>query len=240
MAGVAVVAVVVAALLAVPPRPAVTQVVVRRGRPTYAEGEMAWLRRFRLPLAVLGALAGVTFVGGPAGLAVALAVGGGVWVVGGRAEAPAVRRDREQVRRELPQVVRLLGLVLASGAPVPAALGIVAAAWPGPAAALLEDARDRLALGVPPDQVWDELGAHPGLQPLARALARSGRTGASSADVVARLADELAARSRADVEDRARAVGIRAAVPLGVCLLPAFVLLGIVPVVAATLAGLGW
>lgn len=239
MAGVAILAAVVAVLLAVPPRPVAASLVAGRGGPTYG-GEVAWPRRFRLPLAALAALAGVTFVGGVRGLAVALLLGSGVWVVGGRAESPAVRRDREQVRRELPQVVRLLGLALASGSPVPAALGVVADAWPGPAAVMLAGARDRMVLGVPPGQVWDELGAHPGLEPLARALERSGRTGASSAEVVARLADELAARDRADVEDRARAVGIRAAVPLGVCLLPAFVLLGIVPVIAATLAGLGW
>ena len=36
----------------------------------------------------------------------------------------------------------------------------------------------------------------------------------------------------------ARAVGVRAAVPLGLCLLPAFVLIGIVPLVVALLADL--
>jgi hypothetical protein len=57
---------------------------------------------------------------------------------------------------------------------------------------------------------------------------------------VERLADELQADQRALVEDRARRVGVLAALPLGVCLLPAFMLLGIVPTVAAmlgTLAG---
>ena len=40
-------------------------------------------------------------------------------------------------------------------------------------------------------------------------------------------------------KERARAVGVKAAVPLGLCLLPAFVLVGIVPVVAALLTNLG-
>jgi hypothetical protein len=52
-------------------------------------------------------------------------------------------------------------------------------------------------------------------------------------DTVARLAEHLAAEERAGVEDRARTVGIRAAVPLGLCLLPAFLLLGVVPTVAS-------
>ena len=50
---------------------------------------------------------------------------------------------------------------------------------------------------------------------------------------VERLADDLARAGRAESEDRARAVGVKAAVPLGLCLLPAFVLIGIVPLVVA-------
>ena len=53
-----------------------------------------------------------------------------------------------------------------------------------------------------------------------------------------RLAGDLARRARADAEDRARAVGVKAALPLGLCLLPAFVLVGIVPLVAALLTSL--
>ena len=56
---------------------------------------------------------------------------------------------------------------------------------------------------------------------------------------VGRLAEALAEAARGEVEDRARAVGVKAALPLGLCLLPAFVLLGIVPVVAGMLATLG-
>ena len=52
---------------------------------------------------------------------------------------------------------------------------------------------------------------------------------------VERLADELARSGRAETEERARAVGVQAAVPLGLCLLPAFVLIGIVPLVVALL-----
>ena len=39
----------------------------------------------------------------------------------------------------------------------------------------------------------------------------------------------LIAAAGKSAQDRARAVGVRAAVPLGVCLLPSFLLLGIVP-----------
>ncbi|WP_167288716.1 type II secretion system F family protein [Nocardioides seonyuensis] len=76
------------------------------------------------------------------------------------------------------------------------------------------------------------------LGPLGQALVRSQRTGASVAETVERLADELEREAAATAEDRARRVGVVAAVPLGLCLLPAFMLLGIVPSVAALLASI--
>lgn len=203
-------------------------------------GGDGFLRRFRLPLAVLAGLAGISFVGGLAGGAVGVAAGSAVWVVATRAEPPAVRREREARRRGLPQVARLLAIVLESGQAVPSAFGMVAEALPGPASAPLGHARAALAVGVPAERVWAELSATSGLEPLGRALVRSAESGAGIADVVGRLADRLAAQERAGVEDRARTVGIRAAVPLGLCLLPAFLLLGIVPVVAAALSALQW
>jgi hypothetical protein len=84
--------------------------------------------------------------------------------------------------------------------------------------------------------VWGALAADPGLAPLGRTLARAHRTGSPIVAAVERLADELARSGRADVEDRARAVGVRAAVPLGLCLLPSFLLLGIVPLAVSLVA----
>jgi hypothetical protein len=47
-----------------------------------------------------------------------------------------------------------------------------------------------------------------------------------------RLAQDLREVGRTEVEARVRQVEVRTAVPLGVCLLPAFVLVGVVPLVA--------
>ena len=71
-------------------------------------------------------------------------------------------------------------------------------------------------------------------------MSRAHQSGAPVVAAVERLADGLARTARADVEDRARAVGVKAAVPLGLCLLPAFVLIGIVPLVAGLMSGLAW
>ena len=137
-----------------------------------------------------------------------------------------------RVRAELPHVVGLLAAAVRGGLPPADALALVCVALPGPAADSLATLPPRIALGIDPAEAWRALETDPGLAPLGRTLARSARTGEPIADALDRLGAELAARARAEAEDAARRVGVRAAVPLGLCLLPAFLLIGIVPVVA--------
>jgi Flp pilus assembly protein TadB len=161
------------------------------------------------------------------------------WVFIGRTEPPRVRREREAARRDLPHVVGLLADALRSGQSPDAALALVVEALPGPASDRLTGIVARLELGVEPDLAWAELAADPALAPLGRTMQRAHATGASVVVAVDRLATSLAEDNLGSVEDRARAVGVKAAVPLGLCLLPSFVLLGIVPVVAGMLGTLG-
>ncbi len=198
-----------------------------------------WLRRGRPLWVMLAAVAAAVFVGGAAGLVAAPVAGAATWWAVERSEPAGVRRERELARRDLPHVAGLLADALGSGQAPVDALTVVAGALPGPASARLAALVPRLRLGVDPHQVWSDLASDPALAPLGRALSRAHRTGAPVVAAVERLADELARSARADVEDRARAVGVKAAVPLGLCLLPAFVLIGIVPVVAGLLTSLG-
>ena len=159
----------------------------------------------------------------------------------GRLEPPGVVREREAVRRQLPHVVSLFGSALRGGAAPGAAVQLVCLALPGPAADRLRSLAARLALGGDPVRVWAELAESDAeLAALGRAMSRAHQSGAPVVAAVERLADGLARTARADVEDRARAVGVKAAVPLGLCLLPAFVLIGIVPLVAGLMSGLAW
>jgi Flp pilus assembly protein TadB len=176
------------------------------------------------------------FVGGIPGVAAGGVAAVAVWVVLCRAEPPGVRRRRLRVRAELPHVVGLLASGVRSGLPPAEALRLVCTALPGPAADALSGLPGRIEMGVDPIEVWRSLEADAALAPLGRSLARSVRTGEPVAEALERLGEELAARARAEVEDAARRVGVQAAVPLGVCLLPAFLLLGVVPVVAGLVA----
>jgi Flp pilus assembly protein TadB len=186
----------------------------------------------------LAGIGGWAFVSGTPGLAVGAVGAVVVWVVLGRAETPAERARRARVRAELPHVVGLLAAAVRGGLPSADALALVCLALPGPAADTLASLPPRIALGVDPAEAWRALEPDPALAPLGRTLARSARTGEPVADALDRLGVELSARARADTEDAAHRVGVRAAVPLGLCLLPAFLLVGIVPVVAGLVTDL--
>lgn len=216
-----------AVLLVRPPRPQVDRPVVAEPpkRPT------ALLLRLR-PVLAAGATAGTWAVlGGAVGLGVGVLVAAVVWRVLGRTEDPAVVRRREQLSADLPLGVDLLAACLDAGAAPESSFLKVAAAVGGPVGEELLGVHHRLAVGVDPTEVWAGLARHPQLGPLGRAVGRAHDTGASVAAAVHRLAEELADRGRAEVEERARSIEVRAAAPLGLCLLPAFMVLGVVPMV---------
>ena len=227
-----------AVLLLRPPRPRPVTVSVA----AVARGDAGAGRTSLLPwlLAGLAGAATVAVLRGPVGLCAGGAVAVLCWRRLVRLEGAAARRERAAVVRDLPHLVGLLASVLRTGAAPEEAVRTVVAALPGPAADRLGVVPERLAVGLDPVRVWSDLAADPGLAPLGRALARSAATGAPVAAVVSRLADDLRDDSRSRVEEQARAVGVRAAVPLGLCLLPSFLLLGIVPLVAGLLTGLSW
>ena len=70
---------------------------------------------------------------------------------------------------------------------------------------------------------------------IARDLARCAESGTAVALILEVHATEARARARAQREAAARTVGVRSVLPLVCCFLPAFVLVGVVPIVAATI-----
>jgi len=195
-----------------------------------------WLHRHRPLWSLLGGAGAFVVLGGPLAPVAAVGAAVAVWVVIARAEPADLRHRRAELRRDLPHLVELFAATLRSGAAPGDGVAIAAAALPGAAADRLVPVAARLALGLDPGQVWSELAADPELGRLGRALHRAHTSGAPVVAAVERLTDDLAARARADAEERARTVGVKAALPLGLCLLPAFLLIGIVPLVVALLA----
>lgn len=118
----------------------------------------------------------------------------------------------------------LMAACLKAGLPVPTA---IKAAGMGE----LSQVAELLVLGADPNAAWAEALKNPATAALARAARRTARSGAA----LARQAAELAERTRAEARDQAEATAQRAAVavaaPLALCFLPAFLCLGVVPVV---------
>lgn len=179
------------------------------------------------------------FVGGPVGPLAGLVVALAVHRLLGRAEPPSVVRRRERLERELPTAVDLLAACLRAGAAPGAALRTVGRAVGGPVREELDAVAHRLDLGADPAAVWAQVAEHGVLGPLGRALERAHESGSSVTDAVDQLAEDLRAEARTRVEERARTLEVKVAAPLGLCLLPAFVVLGIVPLVAGIVGSLG-
>jgi Flp pilus assembly protein TadB len=190
--------------------------------------------------AVLAGFAVALLVGGATGLAAGIGVAVAVIRVVGRLEPAARRRERDRCVADLPVLVDLVAGALRIGVPVDVALSGAGRSLGGP----LGDRAGRVAalvgLGGRDASTWADLAGVPGGARLARALARALDDGLAAGDVLARQADQLRDARRALRLDKARRAGVLAAVPLGLCLLPAFVLVGVVPVILSGIAGLGW
>ncbi len=132
----------------------------------------------------------------------------------------------------------VLAACLRSGMAVSTAAAATAQSAPAELARLLNRAADLLALGADPATAWSD--RHLTKDDHAEALLRLARRSAASGAALANGVAELAEQARHDAADSASAAAERASVliagPLGVCYLPAFLCLGIVPVVAG-LAG---
>ncbi|WP_460961625.1 type II secretion system F family protein [Parasphingorhabdus pacifica] len=126
----------------------------------------------------------------------------------------------------------LLAASLRAGLAVPVAVRSVSDELSGTARAAMRKVADLLVLGADPVSAWEPALVHPDTAELARAARRTARTGSG----LAAVADELAARTRTSADQAAQERSQRAAVwvtaPLGGCFLPAFLCLGIVPVLA--------
>jgi Flp pilus assembly protein TadB len=201
----------------------------RSGAATRPDRQAAWRHRIA---AVLAGLACAVLLGGFVGLV----AGAGVAVACARLlaglEPKAVRERRARLIADLPVAVDLLAACLRGGGSWDESVVAVAAALGGPVGAELRWVAAQIRLGADPAATWLVLADEPALAGLARAAARASVSGSALAPMLARLAQNQRRSAQAEAAARARSAGVRAVAPLGLCFLPAFVLIGIVPAVA--------
>lgn len=185
--------------------------------------------RRRWLLAAGAALAVGLLVGGGAGLVAAGAVAVGGERLLRRATPDERTATRTVLLRDLPGACDLIAVCVAAGVPVAGALAAVGEAVPGPLGGHLRTVAALYRLGAEPRRAWAEVPAE--LAGLGRVLVRAGESGASVVPALASLASDSRAAQRADAEAAVRRAGVWVLAPLGACFLPAFLCLGVVPLI---------
>jgi tight adherence protein C len=141
--------------------------------------------------------------------------------------------------RDLPVAIDLLGVAVGAGC-TPYLAVEVAARWsPASVAAAFDDVMRSCALGLDFEHAFEAVArATPRLRALADALLATDRLGVPVGPVLARLADEDRTALRRAGDAHARRIPVRLLFPLVFLVLPAFVLLTVVPGLAAGLGRL--
>ncbi|MGW6913403.1 type II secretion system F family protein [Kitasatospora sp. NPDC054939] len=174
-------------------------------------------------------------IGGVAGLVVGGLIGAALGRSLPKARSAAERlaeQEEEQLARQLPLTAELLAACLGSSASPSAAVAAVARSVDAPMGPVLAAISAELALGAPPEVCWARVGEqHPVLAPLARCLVRTSLSGAPVGGPLTDLAQGQRAAATRAAHARVRRAGVLAVAPLGLCFLPAFVLIGVAPVV---------
>ncbi|MER6103021.1 type II secretion system F family protein [Streptomyces sp. NPDC001832] len=207
----------------------------RRGRTGHGVRVKEWI-------APLGAVAmGCALIGGLPGFAAGLAGAYGVW------RWQRARRSREpgvdaveaaQVVRQLPLAADLLAACISAGAGPREAAEAVGESLGGSVGVRLAQTAAEIRLGGEPAVAWGRFGAIPGAAALSRCLDRAGSTGAPAAEPVARLAEAMRAERASAAVARAQRAGVLITAPVGLCFLPAFLAVGVAPVVIGLATGL--
>jgi Flp pilus assembly protein TadB len=162
-------------------------------------------------------------------MAVLVAAGAGVALERVLRRSGSRPDDGGRLARDLPVACDLLAVCLSAGTPVGAALAAVGGAVPGPLGERLIEVGVLYRLGAAPRRAWS--GVPPPVDALARTVVRAGESGSTVVPALQRLAADLRSRDRSDTEAAVRRAGVWVLAPLGLCFLPAFLCLGVVPLV---------
>ncbi|MDR1237282.1 MAG: type II secretion system F family protein [Propionibacteriaceae bacterium] len=156
----------------------------------------------------------------------------------GRIPTTARLSRAQAVKDEIPTICELLAVCLDTGLPLRNAVRALLPVFTGPVHTALAQVDARVRLGVDEALSWSELRDEPGWQELADELSRAAASGVGIATALRELGASARTSAAAEAHERARSVGVRSVLPLMVCFLPAFMLLGIVPIIGGVISSL--
>lgn len=145
-----------------------------------------------------------------------------------------------QLSRQLPEFIDAIVLLLHSGAS-PAQALIAAPSWlEPPLHHIVNGVAQQISHGNRFSESVTALRGSigPPVFPLVEALLSVDRDGQSIANVLDRLSSESRVQRRRQLDADIRRLPVRLTIPLACCILPSFVLLGVVPMIATALVHL--
>ena len=189
--------------------------------------------RFDWVLALSAAGGCFLFIPFPWAIAVAVVVVGAILVL--VPKSIGTNDDDRQLRiaRGVPETAQMLAALVATGSTDQVATQRAAAAAAEPLNAILRNVARRRALGASAEAAWAEAAADPLLSSIATVMIRGSETGAGTSSELLRIAQDARDNYYTRAQAAARSAAVKAVVPLAACFLPAFFLLGVVPIVAS-------
>src|SRR5699024_10685387 len=132
-------------------------------------------------------------------------------------------------------VLDVMAQLFSAGTSLPAGLQAVGTHLPGCQPLTL--VADQLLLGMDWDIAWQHVQDDPQLKQLGDELRFVHISAVPSAHILTTAATALRANRKRMAEQLAQELSIRLVLPTGICMLPSFILLGIIPMVLALLPG---
>jgi tight adherence protein B len=177
----------------------------------------------------------------------ALGIGGGLLGLGYLWSSSMIRAAARPGGTELIAAA-VLAAALRAGLPLPQALSQVGEAWGGSLGQALARTGGALAHGEPWDAAWrapdsPTAGAAPAdgfIDELRSSMWLVWDSGVEAAPLLEALRARLSRAERRRLSQAAARLGVYLMVPLGLCYLPAFVALGLIPVLLSLAGGLGF
>lgn len=152
------------------------------------------------------------------------------------------RTYRSAVSSDPALILDLAGAMLTAGRPLPSALRIIAGSADPHTARMLRRLVTAVELGAPWAAAWElaldgeaSEEARSSAGALRSSLGFAATSGAPSAAILHAQAAQIRRRRSREAERRAAALGVQLVLPLGLCALPAFICLAVVPLVLTLL-----
>lgn len=163
-----------------------------------------------------------------------------MWLVGYRRKAELVRpmeNNADEGVREPTLLLALLAVAIRQGASISGALAVVGEESGGAVGRCLVEAAQSLHRGVGWHEAWLTEGLAPAdaamVSCIGETLEPSWKHGVSPVARIEAMIERLDADERGAIEEQAAVLSVRVLAPLGLCFLPSFICLGIIPSVAA-------